>query len=169
MPKRPTNSAGLMAATFSSKRTTRTSYAPACLSRSIRAGRSLSRRGARPGASTDSGCGQKVITASSPSPRSAWRTLRCPRCTPSKLPMATTLVPLFTIERLATGHAACIRLPARRRQPGKQKASCLAPVLAPGSCGVLAVSPPQGSRTASGAHGPLPRARARCRWWRNRH
>ena len=72
--KRSTNSAGLMAATFLSKRTTLTSRAPACLSRSIRVGRSLNRRGACSGASTDNGWGQKVMTASSPSPRSACST-----------------------------------------------------------------------------------------------
>ena len=92
--KRSTKAAGDMAATSLVKRMTRTSLAPAALSSSIRVRRSVSSFGALSGRRTETGWGQNVTTTSGNSrPRVASRrTLRCPTWTPSKLPIATTVL-----------------------------------------------------------------------------
>ncbi len=128
---RSTNSSGDQAATSVVNGSARTSSAPACASSSARSSIEDSVMGAWSGRSTAIGCGSKV-TATTWRPRSSAIsraraiTRRWPRCTPSKLPITTTLRPrsagtspvslqICTERRLST------RLRRRRQRPGPDR------------------------------------------------
>ena len=94
---RTNSSAGIAASSASNGRTS-TPSTPVAASSFVRSSISVSSPGARCGRRNCSGCGSNVIAIDrTPSPRASFTTeeriSRCPRCTPSKFPIAATQGP----------------------------------------------------------------------------